>query len=148
MTGWRKVMKIGSEIEKTAKSNAIYIERLCEKRAETIKRNITKEYVYSYSDIFLWEQFKAFAVKQIDDGWQKLCDFVGNKSCLMFFDNWEDEAVFVLKNGQDLYRLLGEMYGFEFYITDFETEYLLCFNHHDCLLGCGRAKKWVESINE
>lgn len=140
------MVKIGIEIEKTAKSNGIYIERLCEERAEIIKTNITKKYVHSYSDIFLWESFKAFAVKQTDDGWQKLCDFVGNKTCLMFFDNMEDESVFVLKNGQDLYTLLSEMYGFEFYITDFETEYLLCFNHHDCLLGCGRAKKWVESL--
>lgn len=141
-------MKIGIEIEKTAKSNAIYIEKLCEKRAEIIKRNITKKYVYSYSEIFLWERFKAFAVKQRDDGWQKVCDFVGNKSCLMFFDKMEDESVFFLKNGQDLNTLLSEIYGFEFYITDIETEYLLCFNHHDCLLGCGRAKKWVESLNE
>lgn len=140
-------MKIGIEIEKVAKSNSIYIERICEKRAEIIKRNITKKYVYSYPGIFFWEKFKAPAVIQRDDGWQKLCDFVGSKCCLMFFDNMEDESVFVLKNGKDLYTLLGEMYGFEFYITDFETEYLLCFNHHDCILGCGRAEKWVKSLN-
>lgn len=39
------------------------------------------------------------------------------------------------------------MFGFEFYITNFETEYVICFNHHDCLLGCGTAKKWVESLH-
>ena len=141
-------MKIGIDIEKTAKSNAIYIERLCEKRAEIIKRNITKKYLDTYSEIFLWARFKSFAVKQREDGWQKLCDFVGNKSCLMFFDDMDDKSVFVLKNGQDLYTLLCEMYGFDFYITDIETEYLLCFNDHDGLLGCGKAKKWVESLDE
>ena len=63
-------------------------------------------------------------------------------------DDIEDKSVLVINNGKSLYKLLDEMFGFEFYITNFETNYLLCFNHHDCLLGCGTAKKWVESLNE
>ena len=51
----------------------------------------------------------------------------------------ECKSVLVINNGKSLYRLLDEMIGFEFFITNFETDYLLCFNHHDCLVGCGAA---------
>ena len=34
------------------------------------------------------------------------------------------------------------------YITNFETDYLLCFNHHDCLLGCGTALTTVPEIGD
>ena len=65
----------------------------------------------------------------------------------MFFDDIEDKSVLVISDGKSLYKLLDDMFGFEFYITNFETNYLLCFNHHDCVLGCGTAKNWVESLN-
>lgn len=30
--------------------------------------------------------------------------------------------------------------------TNFMTEYVICFNHHDCLMGCGTAKNWVNKL--
>lgn len=139
-------MKISSEIEKVAKSNAIYINKLSEKDAWKVKQSITEKYIDSQGGVFLWENLKSAAIIQDNNGWQNICDFVGSKVCLMLFDDTEDKTVFIFKNGENLYKLLYEMYGFEFYITDFETQYLMCFNHHDCLLGCGLAKKWVESL--
>ena len=64
----------------------------------------------------------------------------------MFFDDIEDKSIITISNGNELYKLLSEMFGFEFYITNFETDYLGGFNHHDCLFGCGTAKKWIESL--
>lgn len=53
--------------------------------------------------------------------------------------------MFLIRTGEDLNYLLSETYGFEFYITDKECSYLLCFNHHDILYGCGRAEDgWNE----
>ena len=54
--------------------------------------------------------------------------------------------MFKIKNGNDLYYLLSETSGFEFYITDFNYSYLICFNHHDILYGCGRAKEWIAGL--
>ena len=34
----------------------------------------------------------------------------------------------------------------EFYITDRDQSYVICFNHHDVLYGCGAAKEWVEKL--
>ena len=64
----------------------------------------------------------------------------------MFFDE-NDEAISI-KNGDELYTLIYEMYGFEFYITNNMTDYLLCFNHHDCIIGCGEASEWLENFKK
>lgn len=141
-------MKISMEIERVAKSNAIHLERLSEEKSITVKKNIMEKYICPSKRNFLWDKFKEAVVLQDSNGWQKLCSFVGNKECLMFFDDSEDEAILCISNGEDLYILLYEMFGYEFYITNIMTEYLICFNHHDCLLGCGLAKKWLESLIE
>lgn len=139
-------MKISTEIKKISLVNDIVVEKLPDEEALTIKRSITQKYVYPQPESFLWNRLKEAAVKRDNNGWQKMCSFVGNSKCLMFFDDIEDRSVLVINNGKSLYKLLDEMFGFEFYITDFETDYLLCFNHHDCLLGCGTAKRWVNSL--
>lgn len=141
-------MKTSEEIKKVTLNNGIVVEELPDKQIKTIKSNITQKYLNSQSGPFLWDRLKEAAIIADNDGWKKICDFVGSNRCLMFFDDIEDKSVIVISNGKSLYKLLDEMFGFEFYITNFETDYLLCFNHHDCLLGCGTAKKWVESLNE
>lgn len=142
------MMKISKEIEKTASDIAVHMERLSEEQAEEIKACMREKYIHSYRGGFLWENFKKPAIIQDAEGWKRLCDFVGDQKCLMFFDDFEDKSVLAFDDGEGLYRLLHEMYGFEFYITDFETGYLLCYNHHDCLLACGLAKDQLERKNQ
>ena len=141
-------MRIGTEIKKVALNNNICIKELPDEQVKVIKNDILKKYIYLQSKSFLWDQFKEAAVVADSNGWKKLCSFVGSNSCLMFFDDIEDKSVILISNGNELQKLLDEMFGFEFYITNFETDYLLCFNHHDCLLGCEKKKKWIESLNK
>ncbi len=35
----------------------------------------------------------------------------------------------------------------EFYLTNTLTDYLLCFNHHDYLIACGRAREWLTAYS-
>lgn len=141
-------MKISAEIKKVTLINDIVVEELSDEQIKKVKSNITQKYIHSQPKPFLWDRLKEAAMIADSDGWQKLCDFVGNSKCLMFFDDIEDKSVLVISSGKSLSKLLDEMFGFEFYITNFETDYLLCFNHHDCLLGCGTAKKWIESLSK
>ena len=53
---------------------------------------------------------------------------------------------FLIPNGTELYKILEDSFGFEFYITNQNHSYILCFNHHDILYGAGEAKKWVSEI--
>lgn len=138
--------KVSSEIISVAADNSIYIEKLQDKEAEMLRGRVIENYVCMRKGSFLWEKLKEAAVKVDNNGWEKISEFVGEKKCLMFFDDVEDGTFIILKNGETLYKILAEMYGFEFYLTDFDATYMICFNHHNCLLGCGIAKEWVESL--
>lgn len=141
-------MKISEEIVKVALNNNICINTLHNRESEEIKKNIYKKYIKSKSDIFLWEQFNNPAIITDSDGWKIVCNFISDNRCLIFFDNAEDKSIILINNGEELKILLSEMFGFEFYVTNYETDYILCFNHHDCVLGCGKAKKWIESLKQ
>lgn len=143
----RTIMRISSAIEKAAKVNSITIEKLERSSSEKIKSQIYQKYIKTKKGIFLWEKFEKFSTLQDSAGWKLLSDFVGEKECLMFFENG-DNTIIRIRNGSDLHSLLYEMFGFEFYITNFETDYVLCFNHHDCLVGCGTAKAWIEELDK
>lgn len=139
-------MKISSEIKKVALDSGISIKELSSEQVKKIKNDISRKYIQLQDKVFLWDSFKEPAVIADSNGWEKICTFIGEKNCLMFFDDIEDKSVITIGNGTELYKLLNEMFGFEFYITNFETDYLICFNHHDCLLGCGAAKNWIKSL--
>ena len=70
----------------------------------------------------------------------------GNVLRIMFFNKSDDKNAFLIPNGTELYKILEDSFGFEFYITNQNHSYLLCFNHHDILYGSGEAKKWVLEI--
>ena len=139
-------MKISAEIRKVANTYNIPIKFLTLEQTEKIKKNIYQKYTQKDKSIFLWESFVDFSMVNDKEGWIQITDFVENEKCLMFFDDCEDRSIIEINGGKDLYKLLFEMYGFEFYITNSITEYLICFNHHDCLMGCGTAKKWVTTL--
>ena len=51
----------------------------------------------------------------------------------MFFNEIDERKSFLLRSGNDLFAILSETYGFEFYVTNRKATYLLAFNHHDYL---------------
>ena len=95
---------------------------------------------------FIWEQFKECSHYQNSDAWSKIEDYVKENNCIMFFNKCDDEYAFLIANGVELQTILGESFGFEFYITDRDQSYVICFNHHDVLYGCGAAREWVEEL--
>ncbi len=94
----------------------------------------------------LWNQPGGMSVHD-SNAWRWIEVFLGNDPAYMFFDPTESRAVFVVGSGAVLTQLLGETPGFEFYVTDESTTFLLCFNHHDVLAAWGRAEEWLASID-
>lgn len=137
-------MKVCEDLLKTAQENNLQLTLLPREQSMKIKNNIKNKYSKGDNRSFIWENLKESVVVSDTNGWAKLSDYVKQNSCIMFFDE-NDEAI-AIKNGDTLYTLIYEMYGFEFYITNNITDYLLCFNHHDCIVGCGKASEWLESL--
>ena len=137
------MIRLSKSIEIIANQNNIEIDILSTNYKNIIKNDINNKYLLNNISDFLWENLNDSFSIQCEDGWKKVCDFIKSNECLMFFNHYEDDNIIKFNNGYDLYKLLYEMFAFEFYITNFKTEYLICFNHHSCLICSGSAKKWL-----
>lgn len=140
-------MKICEDLLKTARENNLQLTLLSKEQAIKIKKDIENKYLKADNNrSFMWENLKESIVISDTNGWEKLSDYVKQNSCIILFDE-SDEAISI-RNGNELHTLICEMYGFEFYITNSITDYLLCFNHHDCIVGSGEACEWLESLED
>ena len=139
-------MKICEDLLKTAQENGLQLTLLPKEQSIKIKNNVKNKYLKIDNGSFIWENLRKSVVVSDTNVWAKLANYVKQNSCIMFFDE-NDEAISI-KNGDELYTLIYEMYGFEFYITNNMTDYLLCFNHHDCIIGCGEASEWLENLKK
>nr|WP_243237449.1 hypothetical protein [Heliobacterium chlorum] len=73
----------------------------------------------------LWENLKeSFGVTN-KDAWRLIRDFIGEAVSVMFFNQSDEKIGFVFRNGNDVVCLLSETYGFEFYLTNRDAEYLI-----------------------
>lgn len=93
---------------------------------------------------WLWTELPADACAVRDpDAWRWVDKYVGHSETLMFFNESDDIAVFAFADGAQVAPVLGESFGFEFYLTNWALDYLLCFNHHDTLYAAGVAADWL-----
>lgn len=68
----------------------------------------------------------------------------------------DEQVYFILEDGNKFwlyegyinafYKLVSEMYHFEYYVVSKKMEWLLCENHHSCLIASGNYM--VKKINE
>ena len=134
---------IADEINRTIKDNQLKSHLLPSMYVENLRTAIVEQYC-NRNFVFMWECFKDCIHYQ--NAWSLIHDYVKDNECIMFFNKSDDENVFFILNGRELQQILEESFGFEFYITDKNYSYLLCFNHHDILYGSGKAKEWVSEI--
>ncbi|OPX44210.1 hypothetical protein CLHUN_17640 [Ruminiclostridium hungatei] len=91
-----------------------------------------------------WENLIDYISINNKDAWLWIGELIGDTETIMFFNTSDEKAAFAFNNGDNVVSVLSETYGFEFYLTNRATEYLLCFNHHDVLIACGNAIKWLK----
>ena len=143
------MFKISNNIYDAIKNNDISIEELSYSICSNIRKDICIKYVDESKNYrLLWEKLSECEFLNDSDGWSYIKDFVNDDELIMFFNEDDEDKMFRIKNGEELYFILSETYGYEFYITNINTTYLICFNHHDILCGCGEAKQWVKSLKK
>ena len=116
-----------------------------EKQSQEVIKRIIKKYTTKNENTYLWEEIIDCVSVNNKDAWQWINDFIGDWEVILFFNSADEKKSFVFKNGEDLVSVLGETYGFEFYITNKDLTYLMCFNHHDILIASGIAKEWLKN---
>jgi hypothetical protein len=116
--------------------------------ADRIRRDIISKYCTEERG-FIWESFHDYVSVRAPFGWEILDEFVGENPVLMLFLPWQESSMVEFSNGSQIPGVLQESYGIEFYITNRETDYLICYNHHDYLIACGHdAIAWLLSRRE
>lgn len=95
---------------------------------------------------FLWEDVRGATAVQNPEAWRWIADFFSGRAepVIIFFNPADEPAMFAFRHGAQVVPVLEETPAFEFYLTDAEATYLLCFNHHDFLIAAGTAAQWLE----
>lgn len=138
------MFKISTHICNELKDSKVITTKLDMNERREILDSILKKYInINQKGNWLWEKFIHYESLNDDMAWGYIKEFVKDNECIMFFNQEEEKEMFLIQSGEDLNYVLSETYGFEFYITNIQCSYLLCFNHHNILYGCGIAEKWI-----
>ncbi len=133
------------EVKAAADAAGVAIERLSLEEAEQIRLLVESE--YSGDGDLGWPLWEHMHGVGIHDPAARLwiADFVGSRECFILFDPQDARTGFRVPVGNDLTPLLEPLNGVEFYVTDFDAEYLLCYNHHEVLVAAGSASSWLQA---
>ncbi len=110
---------------------------------EKLISGVREKYCGVDNTTYIWENLINEVAVNNKDAWLWVGDFIGDSEIIMFFNPSDEREAFTINKGSDVVSILSETYGFEFYLTNINFDYLLCFNHHDVLIGCGSAVEWL-----
>lgn len=111
-------------------------------QASDIRKLAIERFARGAADWPLWERMDGPSVRGVD-AWRHISLFPSLGGSVVFWEPRTERKVLRFRSGSDLVAVLDECHRSEFYVTDDEVTYLLCFNHHDYLIGQGLAASWV-----
>lgn len=129
-------------------SNELNIELsiLSKEEVENIKQDIMNKYLKKNAlrKFPLFEKLDNYVGIDIKDSWIWIADFLKKNQAILFFNPEDEKEYYKLKNGEDIVLIINEIFNVEFYVTNSATEYLLGYNHSQCLVAAGLASFWLE----
>jgi hypothetical protein len=98
--------------------------------------------------LLTFETMKDKASIQDPEAWKRLAEFIGPGPHVLFYDSpgFLDRGGVAISDGARIVEILGESFGFPFYVTDVARTFVVGMNFHDFLIGTGRATRWVKSL--
>ncbi len=134
---------IGDEIEEAVRVTNSTVVKLESYEANRLRAQAILRFAAGVRSYPLWEHITPSISVQDPTSWRWISDFVQDSEVIMFFNEEDDDTVFVFENGSQVVPVLMECTGFEFYLMDRLANYLICFNHHDFLIVAGSAASWL-----
>lgn len=117
--------------------------RLPSDEAEHVYLSALRHFVPRGQPRWWWEHFPTSTGVRFThgDGWQHLTDIVPNADELVWFiaeDFVAPEYSVWEASVRDIQALIGECYGFEFYLIQQQLHWLICQNHHGVVVAVGK----------
>ena len=147
------MISIATQLENAQKETGIYIDVISNEQFDSIKQKIFLNHKLKIKDTsnFIWQDFPENINIYGEYAWMHIPKILDeNKLYILFFNQIECKNAYGFYDANNLCTLLGETYDFEFYITDLDGSFILCFNHEELLCGCGsiinKIKEYRTSI--
>ena len=119
--------------------------KLADFEAEPLYADLVETFVEGGDRLWWWEAFKPKPISILSDcanGFEMLEAIVPNSDELIWFVAEEAELQnFPIYEGttKAIAKVIGECYTFEYYLISKDKKWLLCENHHNSLIGVGKA---------
>ena len=139
---------IKKQILEASRNFNIQVNEVDDFEKQEFLKDIQSKYLLTQLKFPLWESLKDANSRCNENAWQWVQDYIKNTNVILFFNPSDEKGIFELKSGEAVVNILGEMFSIEFYLSNRETQYLLCYNHHDILLASGNAKHWLAEYSE
>lgn len=92
-----------------------------------------------------WDSVEAPDGVYRTDGWAVIPEYIGESSCLVFSPGARE--IWNFSSGGALLDFLSNSPALEYYVCDLACSFLLCCNHHDYVIGWGKAQQWVANLS-
>ena len=127
---------------KTLNLGSNLIELLDNKTGFEIFQKCLDRFVKSGDRKWWWEDFKdySFSIDDLEMPFKHIEEYIPNLESKVWFIVEDDEEVFYpvyICSPKIIGQLIGECFGFEYYIIDINIKWLICENHHSRLIGSG-----------
>ncbi|MFD1428307.1 DUF6756 family protein [Kroppenstedtia sanguinis] len=143
----KRIVNYRGQVIKAAEKYRIRYEEILPENMNQIRQRVLEKFVdpEGRKKVFFWEDLLPPRVSVLnEEAWSWVEEFVDHSKVILFFNDEREDYGFYLFSGSDLVEVLSETNEDEFYLTDPELSYLLCFNHHDHLLSSGEAvSEWL-----
>jgi hypothetical protein len=130
---------------KTLSLSEAEFHQLPNEKAEPLYYELLNTFVEGGNRRWWWESFSkpSKSVQFTNDkGFERISEIVPDKKEKVWFVAEEDQLPFYPiyeATPEIIQKIIGECYGFEYYIIPKSKEWLLCENHHNYLIGIGKA---------
>lgn len=139
------VVSFSGEVRSVAQRCGVPVDQLPKDEAARLRKEVANRYAHGRTS-WMWESFDECVVLVDDAAWAIVGQTIGSRAAVLFFDEDEDTAMFRFGSGEDLARVLGECFRFEYNVTDQHATYLIAVNHHDVIHALGSAEPWLQAV--
>ena len=140
------------EVNNAIKLLNLETEVLLVPNGEVIYRSLIDSFVEGGDRRWWWESFsKPSESITFDDGkgFERLCQFVPNTNEIVWFVVEDDQLPYYPifeATPENVVKIIGECFAFEYYLVAKDKSWLLCENHHSRIIGIGDSV--VQSIEQ
>jgi hypothetical protein len=127
-----KLLKLSNEVN------------LVEAEGEAIYKSLIETFVDGGDRRWWWESFRHPSESiTFDDGkgFERLAEFVPNKNEVVWFVVEDDQLSYYPifeATTENVIKIISECFAFEYYLVPKDKSWLLCENHHNCIIGVGK----------